>query len=58
MEEPGTHLKFNSSSYRNPKRKDRLPLPSLFRGKLLNFGGVEGFKDVFFFFSVDLQLGT
>ena len=35
--------KFNSSplkSYRNPKGKDRLPLPPFFRVELLNFGGV------------------
>ena len=38
-----THLKFNSSPLkigRNPKGEDRLPLPSFFRGELLNFGGV------------------
>ena len=39
----GTLPKFNSSplkSYQNPIGKDRLPLPPLFRGELLNFGGV------------------
>ena len=54
--------KFNSLPLkigRAPKGKDHLPVPSFFRGELLNFGGVVGglvvSNDVFFSYMLFTQ---